>query len=157
MRKITFLTLVMILGMSSVSFGKEYLCISDVGVGLKFKNQKWEPINSSEEKFIVKTVLNSVRKVFIPSIKMYVESINPFGTDKSLCGGESDTHLYDYPLMTCYSSQVGIRDRTLTEFNFDLKSLKFQLYVSGSFIMNHSGGMSETYPTMFRVGECSEI
>ena len=29
MRKIIFLTLVMILGMSSVSFGKSYLCITD--------------------------------------------------------------------------------------------------------------------------------
>ena len=32
MRKITFITLMMILGMSSVSFGKSYLCITERGL-----------------------------------------------------------------------------------------------------------------------------
>ena len=34
MRKFTFLTLMMLLGMSSVSFGKQYLCKSKVGVAV---------------------------------------------------------------------------------------------------------------------------
>ena len=55
MRKIIFLTLVMILGISSVSFGKSNLCISDVGTGLQYKKNKWKTEKYLVKRFIVKT------------------------------------------------------------------------------------------------------
>ncbi len=58
MKKIIFLTLVMIFGMSSVSFGKSYLCISDVGVMFQKKNQVWETKKLSGNKYLLKTNQN---------------------------------------------------------------------------------------------------
>ena len=42
MKKITFLTLMMILGMSSVSLGKSYLCISDVVRYISYVGDEWK-------------------------------------------------------------------------------------------------------------------
>ena len=61
MRKITFITLVMILGMSSVSFGKSYLCIDDTSsyIFLKIDNSfhlygKYESVEVVPTKYIIK-------------------------------------------------------------------------------------------------------
>ncbi|MDC0077773.1 hypothetical protein OAJ98_02180 [Deltaproteobacteria bacterium] len=65
MRKITFITLMMILGMSSVSFGKTYLCETDFSrkiINLSNDKSKWESSDTHFYKmFIVKTVGNEER------------------------------------------------------------------------------------------------
>jgi len=78
MRKFTFITLVMILGMSSVSFGKEYLCIPTSGVFLMNVEQgnTLQPSNQlSGKSLIVKTEDNDSKMV----------SVKEFGRDSYHC------------------------------------------------------------------------
>jgi hypothetical protein len=65
MIKFTILTLMMILGMSSVSLGKQYLCETDFSrkiINLSNDKSKWESSDTHFYKmFIVKTVGNEER------------------------------------------------------------------------------------------------
>ena len=70
MKKFTFITLVMILGMSSVSFGKDYLCLSSHGILItnnqyrKLPLEKGSGYSLNKLRFMVKTEgNNSLEKI----------------------------------------------------------------------------------------------
>ena len=76
MRKFTFITLLMILGMSSVSFGKTYLCLSSNGIlftGNQYHNLPLENLNKL--RFMVKTEGNNRKMI----------SVKPFGEKGIIC------------------------------------------------------------------------
>ena len=75
MRKFIFLTLVMILRMSSVSFGKSYFCESEVGTSFKLRNDVWDIINLRSNKYIIRT--SDGGKV--------INYFGWFGEDEDLC------------------------------------------------------------------------
>ena len=77
MGKFTFLTLVIILGMSLVSFGKSYLCIPERGVFF-LPDDTWlikKKAVFDKNKFIVKTEGNNRKMI----------SVKPFGADYYTC------------------------------------------------------------------------
>ena len=147
MKKIIFLTLVMILGISSVSFGKSYLCISDVGTIFKSRNEVWDTDKLAGNRYILKTNQNGD-----------IYHFGFFGEDLSFCprseviDNDQNTRSFKY-FKTCRTTyrEVG---NTNTEVVFNSKNLKFQVYISGRYISKTikkgTGGLLE-------IGKCSEI
>ena len=155
MRKIIFLTLVMILGMSSVSFGKSYLCISHHGVVIHGDNKGVE-LNViedvSENKFIINTNGNNTKML----------SVKSFGEDKYECKlgdvirintsiisgvGESMKGKHMFTCRHSHTSFLG--SFTLYELNLDLSNMFFNSY--------ENWNSSTTRLNMMLSGKCEEI
>ena len=150
MRKITFITLVMILGMSSVSFGKSYLCISEIGNTLYFIDGKYKNTGVIESKFVVKTEDNDNRMV----------SVKEFGKDNYFCkdggggtyGGGKNVSIRGGNILTCrvpYIKEYG--GHTKKEFILDLKFLRFDFY------QNFDNSKEPFFGNITLKGKCEEI
>ena len=86
MKKITFLTLVMILGMSSMSFGKSYLCISEVG---RIFDHNPEVRIVPEEKYVVRTLGDDKKMI---SVQKFGETNFTCLEGSSRVFSNTDTH-----------------------------------------------------------------
>jgi len=136
MRKITFITLMMILGMSSVSFGNEkmYLCIPDKGVSLGGSSDSLDDSNElSGYKYIVKTEDDDSKMVSVKEVgkdyffcksgevlrdNMYLNITS--GVGESIKGGY---------VLTCrhpHTREEG--GHTQNEFNLNLRKMIFNSY-----------------------------
>ena len=154
MIKFTFITLMMILGMSSVSFGKSYLCITERGLFI-LPDENWlmdKKKGLDKNKILVKTEGNNKKMI---SVKYFGDDVNYCmvgkviiqkgivisGVGESIKGG-------DY--LTCRqpetSSEGGF---TGVEFNLNIRTRVFNLYTM-SLKRNLRLGMS-----IF--GKCEEI
>jgi len=149
MKKITFLTLVMIIGMSSVSFGKSYLCISELNNIIGFNDDSKEWIRSfveDDEKLIV----------VIDDNETTITSLKHFQSKKNLCKNShvSFSFVPDDPFPSIsydvYKSKIEIWDRkefkgkftchvlidliTYIDFSINIKTLKYQSYRGGGYL-----------------------
>ena len=156
MRKITFLTLVMIIGMSSVSFGKSYLCISDVGGIFHFTDGEWGLTDIKENKFIVKTEGNDER----------MESVKTFDKDYYVCRDGTDVMDKNFEGKIQHGKGKSVKGKTYlscrlmylqsfgghikTEFILDIKNMLFDYYTN--FTLRLKSFMTQIYK-----GKCSEI
>ena len=166
MRKITFITLVMILGMSSVSFGKSYLCIDDTSsyIFLKIDNSfhlygKYESVEVVPTKYIIKTEKNDNRMV----------SVKEFGKDNYFCkdggggtyGGGKNVSIRGGNILTCrvpYIKEYG--GHTYKEFNLDLELMRFNYYknVDHTYHLNYETfGVNFPNGSIYKKGKCEEI
>ena len=153
MRKFTFITLMIILGMSSVSFGKSYLCIPERGT-LLTPDKNYLVTKQSEfnkNKFLVKTDGNNRKMI----------SVKYFGEDWYLCEvGEKDINggkvfsgvgesIKGGDTLTCrqpHRSEEG--GYTKQEFILDFKKNEFHYYSMNVTSMR----MGSTYS-----GKCEEL
>jgi len=152
MKKIIFLTLVMILGMSSVSLGKSYLCISEKGRIL----DNWEVLKITEKKIIVKTEDNNER----------IESVKYFGSKNNyICRDGTDVMFKNFKsrvekgksvkgntFLSCrltYLKRFG--SHIHTDFILDLKKMVFYFYFNNFMSGDEYGD--------FRImrGKCGEV
>ncbi len=148
--------------MSSVSFGKSYLCITDVGTGLQYKKNKWETGKYIEKRFMVKT--NHENK-FLTSLTYFGEDTNYCNPDDSRVKQHSDGGI-----IKC-NFQDGFLGFTMMEFTIDKVEKKFQVYFSGMFSKSDSkrskrlsGHLKRIYKDKFDtessyifIGKCSEV
>lgn len=151
MKKIIFLTLVMIFGMSSVSFGKSYLCLTDEQRTI---NLNKEHRIVQEEKFIVKTLGNDRSMI----------SVKEFGQNWYVCREGSDSIYTVHPspvergksirgdnFLSCRQTFIKIYGgHTHHEFILDLERMIFVFYWNS--LRSHS--ISSLGIT---TGKCSEI
>ena len=157
MKKITFLTLVMILGISSVSFGKSYLCISDVVRYISYVGDEWSVHDIMLNKFIVKTERNDER----------MESVKFFDKDYYLCRDGTDVMDKNYKGKINVEKGKSVKGNTFLscrltylksygghinkEFILDLEKMLFDLYTNFS-RPNRTSRINQIYK-----GKCSEI
>jgi len=152
MIKFTFITLMMILGMSSVSFGKSYLCITERGLFI-LPDENWlmdKKKGLDKNKILVKTEGNNRKMI----------SVKFFGKDRYLCKvgeklfekgfgvisgvGES---IKGGNFLTCRQPHTILEGGfTKVEFILNLKKRKFHFYNLLEF------RMGQTYS-----GKCEEI
>ena len=141
MRKFTFITLVMILGMSSVSFGKSYLCIPSQWVSLKYldkdgkESRKSRVVKEDEipktSKFLVNTEGNNRKMI----------SVKFFGSDYYICKVGEKRIQYDRvwsgisesikggDFLTCRQPHtISNGGYTKMEFNLNIKTKDFNYY-----------------------------
>jgi hypothetical protein len=144
MRKFTILTLMMILGMSSVSFGKSYLCIPSQGVGLGTVGRGDWIISKEilvEKRYIVKTEGNNTKlksvKEFGSLNSLICNDINP---EKLMNGGNYLSCRETVPI-----SEGGY---TYLEFNFNFMNKEFNFYYMDLSIIRTGNVYS---------GKCEEI
>ena len=135
MRKITFITLMMILGMSSVSFGNEkiYLCIPDRGVDFGRTSDTIEKSVWSRYKYVVKTKDNNSEMV---SVKEVGEDYFFCKSGEVLRGnmykdvtsgvGESNKGKYVLSCRQPHTKEKG--GYTQTEFNLNFGKMIFNSY-----------------------------
>ena len=152
MRKFTFITLMMILGMSSVSFGKSYLCIPKKGtlltpkVNILVTNQS----DLNRKKFLVKTEGNNRKMISVKFFgkyrylckvgeKLFEKGFGVIsGVGESIKGGN---------FLTCRQPHTILEGGfTKVEFILNLKKRKFHFYNLLEF------RMGQTYS-----GKCEEI
>ena len=157
MMKFTILTLMMILGMSSVSFGKSYLCIPERGT-LLTPNKNHITTKQSEfdrNRFLVKTEGNNRKMI---SVKFFGESYYMCkvgevyfekghgilsGVGESIKGGD---------FLTCRQPHTTSNGGyTQNEFNLNIKTKKFNFYN----MEMKFGGDDRFGQTFF--GKCEEI
>ena len=146
MRKIIFITLMMILGMSSVSFGKSYLCISDLQKMITFseRKKKWielkKPSDSKYEKFILKTYKNDKG----------IKSFTLFGSKRDWCSGKGKVTSESYVKVGKGVNHIYYCDVSFTtgriNLIFDSDRLSFKL-----------GDMNKGVLDRLEYGKCSEI
>ena len=146
MRKITFLTLVMILGMSSVSFGKSYLCISEIEKFITFseRKKKWielkTPSSLEHNKFILKTYKNDKG----------IESFTEFGSKHDYCSGKGKLTSESFVKLKKGISHIYFCDVSFligrTNLVFVSDRLRFKL-----------GNMTKGVMDRLQYGKCSEI
>ena len=157
MRKFTFITLMMILGMSSVSFGKEYFCVSDIYSYFFFKDGKYKSKEYVPSKYIIKTEDNDNRMV----------SVKELGEDNYFCkdggggtyGGGKNVSIRGGNILTCrvpYIKEYG--GHTFKEFNLDLELMRFNYYKN----IDHTYNVNFEYTTftngvVSKKGKCEEI
>ena len=104
MKKFTFITLMMILGISSVSFGKSYLCIPSQMVVLNYEDREVQIVKEDEIplttlKFLVKTEGNNRKMI----------SVKTFGSDNYHCKvGEKKFNTIEFGLVLGNQSRVVI-------------------------------------------------
>jgi hypothetical protein len=163
MRKFTILTLMMILGMSSVSFGNEkiYLCESEVDQGFHHSNGKWIQYDLSkreetkkEFKFIVKTQGNDGQIESVKNIgKNYY--ICKDGTDDMKSGGNIEhgkgESVKGNTFLSCnlkYLKSEGGHMRT--EFVLNLQHMIFEFYQNLTLTQS-------PWITQIHKGSCEEI
>jgi len=141
MRKFTFTTLMMILGMSSVSFGKEYLCVSTYDVHPLFHQNKWNIQSYGSSKYVIKTDKEGKKilsfknfgqdyihcpmnpkddplETLTPQIQQYVKRNN----DRQV--------LYKNGVISCRSTWVKGKT-TMMDINFEPKRMKFHIFSTG--------------------------
>jgi len=155
MNKFTFITLMMILGISSVSFGKTYLCLPSNGIlltGNQYHNIPEPTLN--ENKFMVKTEGNNRKMI----------SVKPFGEKGIICsvgeklvrGGKVTSGIGvsikggDY--LTC-RHPVLLKNGGYTNFEFilNIKKNEFTSYTMDlEFIKGEKVGVIQS-------GKCEEI
>jgi hypothetical protein len=145
MIKIIFLTLVMILGMSSVSFGKKYLCSTKVGVAVipthgknNTKEQReriWVIRKMSATNFLVETDEYDTKMLSVYELGGSVEEKQQNHwcvTDKSneyyTRGSKSHLEIDSQTgrVLSCRTTHSGSGEgRTYFEFIFELETMKF--------------------------------
>ena len=161
MKKFTFITLMMILGMSSVSFGKDYFCESEVDQGFLYSKGKWKQhrldkndVSLNSFKFIVKTKGNDEK----------IESVKYLGQKWYLCkdgtddmkGGSKIEHgkgesIKGNTFLSCnlkYLKSEG--GHIKTEFVLDLKHMIFEYYTNLTFSQS-------PWISQIKKGSCEEI
>ena len=158
MRKIIFLTLVMILGMSSVSLGKSYLCLKDVSSMFVFLDGKYEIVSVKPFKYIIKTEDNDNRIVYVKY----------FGSENYICkDGEFDREnigdknisvksVRGVKFLTCrvpYKKEYG--GHTYKEFNLNLNLMRFNYYTN--YDHSHTSSHENTNGSVYEKGKCEEI
>ena len=154
MKKFIFLTLVMIIGMSSVSFGKSYFCESEIGTSFKLRNDVWEIINLRGNKYIIRTSDGGE----------VINYFGWFGEDENLCPHNFFLNYLskgsELEFLTCrsYSKQEG---RTITEISLDTKRLRFQVFMTGHLLKHGLKVYGEidrsVMGSLVEYGKCSEI
>ena len=150
MSKKLFLTLVLILGISSLSFGKSYLCIGEKSINI-YPNTTtyssidkvitWKHLSENGGKFMIKTdgenekikwVKRFRAKIYVcKSGDTHISEYSPYASPKSgfmenIVKGES-ININQY--LSCrlpYNSLIG--GYTVVEFNLDLKKMTFHYY-----------------------------
>ena len=148
MKKFIFLTLVMILGMSSVSLGKSYLCISEIGKFIKKSDGKYKSTTYQQEKFIIKTEDNDNRMV---SVKFFGEGYYLCKDGQNGWDGESIQTLgsgmnvstkggYFLSCRVPYLKEYG--GHIQIEFILNLKFMKFDFYRNSENIKMNNFGTS---------------
>ena len=150
MRKFTFITLMMILGMSSVSFGKSYLCITELSHKFGFYDGKYLSGQLLERKFIIKTEDNDNRMV----------SVKKFGEGSYFCKdgeegeyqGGINVSIKGGNFLTCrvpFKKEYG--GHTYKEFNLDFRFLRFILFT------NFDNSKEGLFGNLVEIGKCEEI
>ena len=155
MRKFTFITLLMILGISSVSFGKSYLCIPSQMVVLNYEDRKIQIVKEDEIplttlKFLVKTEGNNRKMI----------SVKTFGSDYYHCKVGEKQIQYDRvwsgigesikggDFLTCrHPHKILNGGYTKIEFNLNIKTKDFN-----SYSMDVRFGFGRSF-----FGKCEEI
>ena len=120
MKKIIFLTMVMILGMSSVSFGKSYLCTSEIGMKFVKKNGFWNVVDVTGKKWKLST--SEYGNLFYFS----VVSKNSDVKNDNLCLYSSE-YLQFENSKSCRTTRKGLGN-TEIEVNFNSKTLRYKFY-----------------------------
>ena len=143
MRKIIFLTLVMILGISSVSFGKRYFCKSKVGVAViptygknntqEQREKIWGLRVMGSDEFLVKTDKSDTKMLSVYSLGGSVEEKQ----QNHWCVTDKSNEYYDIRdksyleidsqtgrVLSCRRT-IGGEGRTYFEFNLELETMKF--------------------------------
>ena len=155
MRKITFITLMMILGMSSVSFGNEksYLCEPTTGIflGRSYIIQPSQQL--SRVRFLVKTENNDSQMVSVKQINynLFVCKVGEViisGEYNTVRSGIGESLKGEY-VLTCrqpHTEESG--GYTQTEFNLNLTNMFFNFYT-----MN----INQVRTGMIHNGKCEEI
>ena len=152
MRKFTFITLMMIFGMSSVSFGKSYLCIPTQGVGLGSVGSGdliYSKENIVNKKFIVKTEGNNKK----------MKSVKEFGEIHFICndkdslkkdvGVSSTKVIKGGDFLSCRKTvPISQGGYTYQEFNFNFKYKDFNYYYMDMYLIR----LGSVYS-----GKCEEI
>ena len=158
MKKFIFLTLVMILGMSSVSFGKSYLCISDVVGYFSYVGDEWKVYKTEREKIIVKTEGNDKRMKSVKYFGDREKYICRYGTDvmdknyKGKINVEKGKSVKGNTFLSCrltYLKSSG--GHVHTEFILDLEKMLFDLYI------NFSRSKRKVRINEIHKGKCSEF
>ena len=155
MRKIIFLTLMMILGMSSVSLGNSYLCISEVNRMFFFSysyNKHVVSDEKKEEKFIIKTEgLKKIVSVKEVGKDFYLCGVGKFKPQEGLGKGKV-VSFKGGDLLTCRTSYIkeDYGGHTYNEIILDLKRTSF-IYFKNVYSSVHQIGQS------FITGICEEI
>jgi len=143
MRKFTILTLMMILGMSSVSFGKQYLCSTKVGVAViptygKNNSQEqreriWGLQKMGKTNFLVETDEYDTKMLSVYELGGSVEEKQ----QNHWCVTDKSNEYYDkkdksYLEIDSQTGRVlscrrtfGGEGRTYFEFNLELETMKF--------------------------------
>ncbi|MDC0077772.1 hypothetical protein OAJ98_02175 [Deltaproteobacteria bacterium] len=161
MNKFTFITLVMILGMSSVSFGKDYLCESEVDQGFYYSKGKWGQYRLDKNDntiksftFIVKTQGNDEK---IESVKNIGDKhyLCKDGTDDMKSGGKIEHRkgesVKGNTFLSCnlkYLKSEG--GHIKTEFVLNLKHMIFEFYQNLTLSQS-------PWITQIKKGSCEEI
>ena len=155
MMKFIFITMMMILGMSSVSFGKSYLCITDEERNL-ILNPKERIIH--EDKFIVKTLGNDKSMISVKEFgKDYYKCLegSEFGYPYSDSMIEKDKSIKGNTYLTCRSTYLKIKGGHIqSEFVLDLERMIFIYYWN-----NYHSSSSSTlgFGVGIIKGRCEEI
>ena len=150
MRKFTFITLMMILGMSSVSLGKSYLCISEIGKFIDKSDGQYESSRITPKKIIIKTEDNDNRMV----------SVKKFGEGSYFCKdgeegeyqGGINVSIKGGNFLTCrvpFKKEYG--GHTYKEFNLDFRFLRFILFT------NFDNSKEGLFGNLVEIGKCEEI
>ena len=155
MRKITFITLMMILGMSSVSFGKSYFCLPTSGTtflddNFHIRNINKDKLKGIDDKWLVKTEGNDRKMI----------SVKFFGEDWYLCkvgekyidGGKVWSGVGESikggDFLSCRQPHTSLNGGfTKNEFNLNFKTKVFYYYS-----MSSLGRIGEV-----TFGRCEEI
>ena len=135
MRKITFITLMMILGMSSVSFGNEkmYLCIPERGVDFGRDSDTIEKSVWSYYKYVVKTKDNnsemvSVKRVGVDYFFCKSGEVLRGNMYKDVTSGVGESNKGE-DVLSCRQPHTKEKGGyTQTEFILNLKEMYFRSY-----------------------------
>ena len=162
MIKIIFLALFLIFGISSLSFGKSYLCIAEIWYFTSYDEdkKKWDfnggyvEHREDERKFILKTEKLKSKKYGGKFKEVFIQSFNEHGNSKNYCKKDEYT---DYDQNTFIPGPKGQSDlmmckiisltKTVT-FYFSLPDLSFRCYKSGDSFFPDDESI---------LGKCSEI
>ena len=157
MSKITFITLMMILGMSSVSFGKSYLCISEIGKFIDKSDGQYESSRITPKKIIIKTEDNDNRMISVKFFgKEYFickdgqngwdgESLETLGSGMNVSTKGGHFLSCRVPYLKEYGGHIKI------EFILNLEFMKFDYYHNSENIQMKNWG------TSIIKGKCEEI
>ena len=143
MKKVIFLTFVMIFGVSSVLFGKQYVCVSDAGMEI----DNFEGVKKIDEvgKFLVKT--NQLHW----SSGGYILSVKEIGLKNPLCKNNKKPIKEHSYILSC--NKTTTFGNVEVEFNLNLKNLD---YIEFQLFKSRFDRITTPYYLMY-LGECEEI